>query len=213
MKTSRTLTEAVREDILRDVFPAGSRLVESVLCERYEVSRASVRAALLELASEGLVDREHNRGATVRRIDAGEAIQITEARAALEGLLASQSATHATSDEREELVGLVRQMRMAVESDDAISYGKLNAALHRLIRESARHPVAASLVDNLRNRAVHQQFRLSMVPGRPGESLAQHEAIVNAIVAGDGDAASFAMHAHLKSVADVLRHWGERSPY
>jgi DNA-binding GntR family transcriptional regulator len=213
MEILRTLTEAVREDILRDVFPAGSRLVESVLCERYQVSRASVRAALLELTSEGLVDREHNRGATVRRIGVAEAIQITQARAALEGLLASHAATHATSSEREQLGDLARQMRAAVLSDDVIGYGKLNAALHRLIRESARHPVAASLVDNLRNRAVHQQFRLSMVPGRPSESLIQHEAIVRAIVAGDAEGASFAMHSHLESVAEVLRHWGELSPY
>jgi DNA-binding FadR family transcriptional regulator len=45
------------------------------------------------------------------------------------------------------------------------------------------------------------------MPGRPAESLGQHEAIVDAVVAGDAEAAEAAMNAHLRSVMDLLRRW------
>ena len=71
------------------------------------MGRASVRSALVELATEGLVDRAANRGATVRRITIAEAIQITEARAALESLIARHAARHATAADCAELDGIV----------------------------------------------------------------------------------------------------------
>lgn len=211
--STRSATDTLRQDILDDTLPAGSRLVESALCERYEVSRAAVRAALLELTAEGLVGREANRGATVRRISVAEAIEITEARAAIEGLIAANAARNASEDESEELAEIVRSMRVAVESEDVFAYGQLNQTLHRRLREVANHKVAAALVDNLRNRSVRHQFRLSMVPGRAKESLTQHEAIVAAVRAGDEQAATSAMVEHLNSVAEVLRRWSEVAPY
>jgi DNA-binding GntR family transcriptional regulator len=212
MVSNVSVTSALRKDILNDVFPAGSRLVEVVLSERYKVSRAAVRAALLELSSEGLVVREANRGATVRRISVEEAVEITEARGALEGLIAAYAARNVTESESAGLLEGLARMRVAVDDEDIIEYGQLNVNLHLLLRQAARHSVAADLVDNLKNRAVHHQFRLSMLPGRLAESLAQHEAIVAAVIAHDEAAATDAMVAHLNSVASVLRRWAEVPP-
>jgi DNA-binding GntR family transcriptional regulator len=212
MVSNVSVTSALRKDILNDVFPAGSRLVEVVLSERYKVSRAAVRAALLELSSEGLVVREANRGATVRRISVEEAVEITEARGALEGLIAAYAARNVTESESAGLLQVLALMRIAVDDEDIIEYGQLNVRLHQLLRQAARHSVAADLVDNLKNRAVHHQFRLSMVPGRQTESLAQHEAIVAAVISHDEAAATEAMVAHLNSVASVLRRWAEVLP-
>lgn len=205
----RSVTEMIRQDILKSFFPPGFRLVESVLCERYMVSRAAVRGALLELSGEGLVDREVQRGAVVRRIDTAEAIQITEARAVLESLIASNAARNASAAERDELLDIGKRMREAVNSDKFVEYSDLNKLLHRRVGEISKHIVAAELVATLRNRSAHHQFRLAMVPGRPGDSLAQHEAIIRAIVVGDGDGATEAMAAHLQSVAELLARWKE----
>lgn len=207
MRTIANITADLRSDILAGVFPPGDRLVELQLSERYSVGRASVRSALVELATEGLVDRAANRGATVRQISLAEAIQITEARAALESLIARHAARHATPADGAELEGLVARMRAAVAAGDAASYSALNSTLHRRLRELSRHAVADSLVDNLRNRSAHHHFRLASMPGRSAESVEQHAAIVAAVVAGDDEAAARAMHAHLVSVIDALRHW------
>jgi DNA-binding GntR family transcriptional regulator len=199
----------LRADIVAGVFPAGERLIEAQLCEHYSCGRAVVRAALVQLESEGLVDRQPNRGATVRRISVAEAIEITEARAVLERLIAARAARNATPRDGDELSAIVADMRAAVDHDDPARYSELNGELHTRLREIARHAVAADLVHNLRNRAVSHQYRLAMMPGRPTESLAQHAAIVEAVVAGDQVAAAAAMDAHLGSVLDVLSRWGD----
>ena len=102
-------------------------------------------------------------------------------------------------------------MRSAVDSQDAARYSELNRALHRRLCEISQHTVAAELVDNLRNRAVSHQYRLAMMPGRLDDSLAEHTAIVEAVVAGDERAAANAMDTHLRSVLDVLGRWGDAS--
>jgi DNA-binding GntR family transcriptional regulator len=206
------VADRLRDDILRGTFPPGERLIELQLTERYGVGRAAVRAALAELDSEGLVRREANRGATVRRITVAEAIEITQARAALEGLVAGLAAERASDADRERLLSLLADMVAAVAQDDKLGYSALNRRLHGALCAIARHRVADELVANLRNRAVHHQFRLALVPGRAEESLAQHRAIVEAVVASDAPVAESAMRDHLASVIDVLRHWEAFEP-
>jgi DNA-binding GntR family transcriptional regulator len=206
---SGSIVDGLRAEIVGGVFTAGERLIESDLCERYSCGRAVARAALVQLESEGLVVRQPNRGATVRRISVAEAIEITEARAALEQLIAARAARNATRTDVEELRGIVVDMRDAVKTDDGSRYSELNRTLHRRLCDIGRHAIAADLVQNLRNRAVSHQYRLSMMPGRPAESLEQHAAIVDAVVAGDESAAAAAMGAHLGSVLDILGRWGD----
>jgi DNA-binding GntR family transcriptional regulator len=207
MGLALSVTDRLRDDILDGGFPPGERLIELQLTERYGVGRAAIRAALVELEVEGLVQREANRGATVRRISVAEAVEISEARGVLEGLVARLAAERATETERAELSDLIDEMTEAVEQDDRLRYSKLNRRLHGTLRRIARHQVADDLVANLRNRAAHHQFRLALVPGRAPESLAQHRAIVAAVTAGDATAAERAMRDHLASVVDVLRQW------
>jgi len=207
MRTIANITDDLRSDILAGVFPPGDRLVELHLSERYAVGRASVRSALVELATEGLVERAANRGATVRRISIAEAIQITEARAALESLIARHAARHATPADCTELAGIVARMRVAVAEDDASTYSGLNSTLHTRLREISRHTVADSLVENLRNRSAHHQYRLASMPGRSAESVEQHSAIVAAVVTHDEHTAADAMHDHLVSVIEALQRW------
>ena len=209
MTSTDSVTDEIRRDILTGRFEPGDRLLEIPLAEHYECGRAAVRSALVELTSEGLVEREANRGATVRRISITEAIQITEARAALESLIAAQAARNATSEDRAELAGIIIDMRAAVRDDRGRDYSGLNALLHRRLCEMSGHTIAAHLVANLRNRAAGHQYRLAVMPGRPGESLGQHAAIVEAIVSGDPVVAATAMRDHLQSVIEVLGRWGD----
>ncbi len=217
MGPSESVTDELRHDLLAGQFPPGERLIELLLTERYDCGRAAVRAALVELASEGLVEREANRGATVRRVSANEAIEITEARAALEGLIAARAACRASPDDCRQLEELVAEMEARVrtistEADlDHVQYSELNRSLHRLIRIIGQHEIAAHLVENLVNRAAHHRYRLALMPGRAAESMEQHRTIVTAIIAGDEDAARAAMEAHLQSVVEVLRLWGDAS--
>jgi len=199
--------DQLRRDILSGVHAPGERLIELDLSERYGCGRAAVRAALVQLESEALVDRKVNRGAVVHRIDVSEAIEITEARAVLESLIAQRAARNATKADGARLEEIIKGMRSAVAGNEAALYSELNRTLHAELARIGAHKVAESLVDNLRHRGLQNQFRLSVMPGRQAVSLEQHAAIVDAVVAGDEQAASEAMLAHLDSVIDVLEQW------
>src|SRR4051794_1436384 len=75
-----TLSEALRDGIMRGELVPNQRLIESDLVDQYGVSRGAVRTALQKLAAEGLVDHMRNKGARVRSVSIEEAIEITEVR-------------------------------------------------------------------------------------------------------------------------------------
>lgn len=201
----RTALAALRDAIVAGDMAPGQRLVESELAETYGVTRASVRAALIELTSEGLVERIPNRGARVRVVTVAEAVAITECRMVLEGLCAAKAAEHATDTQLDTLTALGDQLRQAVADGEPVKYSELNRQLHQQILDIAGQPVAADLLERLRGQIVRHQFRLALRPGRPQTSLPEHLAIIDAVVARDPDAAEAAARAHLRSVIAALR--------
>ena len=205
MADEGTVLDSLRDAILAGEFAAGQRLVEVDLCERFDSSRFAVRAAIPVLASEGLVDVQRHRGARVRVIPFEEAIEITEVRRLLEGLAAARAAQRVTAAQAMELQEVIRQMREAVASAELMRYSDANARLHALIRAIAAHETATGIIERLRAQMVRHQFMLSLVPGRPTVSLAQHERIVAAIVARDPAEAEAAMQDHIASVIEALK--------
>lgn len=187
-----------------DVVP-GQRLVEAELAETFGVTRASMRAALIDLTADGLVERIPHRGARVRVVSIEEAVAITECRMVLEGLCAAKAAEKATDGEIEGLRELGAQLRAAVEDGEPMKYSALNRELHRTVREIAGQPVAAELLERLHGQIVRHQFQLSMRAGRPHVSLPEHLAIIEAIAGRDPEAAEHAARAHLRSVIGALR--------
>ena len=198
------VVDAIRAAIAEGEFVPNQRLVEADLSERFGASRAAVRTALVQLSSEGLVERVQNRGARVRAVSLAEAIEITEVRMALEGLCAAKAAQRLTDDDRDRLQEIGEAMRAAVASGDLLGYSELNRRLHGLVRELAGQATAGAILERLRGQNVRHQFQLAMHPGRPAVSLPQHLEIIEALCAGDSDAAEAAMRRHIRSVIDTL---------
>ncbi|MFI6407233.1 GntR family transcriptional regulator [Streptomyces sp. NPDC050548] len=194
-----------------DLVP-GQRLVVQDLADELGVTRSSVREALLDLASDDLVEIVRNRGARVRMISVEEAIQITECRSALERVCARRAAERASEAQRAELTEVGTQLRAAVAENLPETYSALNRRLHDLIIEFSGQVVAKRQLERLNTQMVRFQFRLAMRPGRPQQSLPQLLSIIDAVVAGDADAADAAAEAQLASVIDELRTTGPRDP-
>lgn len=199
------LTE-LRKAILDGAMAPGQRLVESELADSLGVPRASVRAAIIELASEGLVERIPHRGARVRVVSAEEAVDITECRMVLEGLCAAKAAQRASDDQVTRLTGVAERMRQAAADGEPMTYSALNSELHQLVLDMSGQRVAAELLSRLHGQLVRHQFRLSLRPGRPRSSLPEHLALVDAIVHRDPEAAEAAARAHLRSVITALQN-------
>src|SRR5580704_19235023 len=113
---------ALRQSILSGDVAPGQRLVEEELAGTLGVTRQSLRAALLDLTSEGLVERIPNRGARVRVVSAEEAVAITECRMALEALCAAKAAARVTDDEAAQLRELGENLKRAVSDKNPLKY-------------------------------------------------------------------------------------------
>jgi DNA-binding GntR family transcriptional regulator len=200
-----TVADALRDAIVDGEFAPNQRLVEADLSERFGASRGSIRTALLELGAEGLVERVQNRGARVRAVSLAEAIEITEVRMVLEGLVAARAAERVTPAGARELKEIGAEMRAAVKAGEFRQYSELNQRLHQQIRQIAAHRRADALIESLRGPLVRHQYMLSMLPGRPSISLPQHIAIIRAISARDVAGAEAAMREHIASVIDAMR--------
>ncbi|WP_329131484.1 GntR family transcriptional regulator [Streptomyces sp. NBC_00670] len=196
----------LRQAILRGEMAPAQRLVENELAEEFGVTRASIRAALIDLASEGLVERIRNRGSRVRVVSVEEAVAITECRMVLEGLCAAKAAVMATDEQLGELAELGEAMTKAVAAGEPLTYSELNAELHSRIRQISGQQVAVELLDRLNAQLVRHRFQLALRPGRPQQSLNEHLAMVKAIRARDPKAADAAVRAHLSSVIEAYRH-------
>jgi DNA-binding GntR family transcriptional regulator len=195
----------LREGIIAGRFQPNERLVEANVSKMLSAGRTAVRAALVRLDQEGLVTREHNRGARVRLVSDQEALQIEEVRAALERLLARQAAAKATASDIRELRHVLVDMRKRLSNGDSIGYSELNPKFHQLIWATARNPTAGRLVGTLKSQSLRFQYQTMLRPGRPQRSLREHELIFSAIVAHDPEAADAAMRDHLEEVIETLR--------
>jgi DNA-binding GntR family transcriptional regulator len=195
---------ALHAAIVAGELSPGERLIEEELAERLSLSRGAVRGAILRLGHEGLVVRERNRGARVRRFTPAEAIEILEARASLESLAAGYAAMRRTEDEARELRGILADMARLLDEGELLSISERNAVLHRRILEISRHAVARDICSRLHSQMVRFQFRTVLAPGRPPKSLAEHDRIVSAIDARDRAGAEQAMRDHLTNVTFAL---------
>jgi DNA-binding GntR family transcriptional regulator len=191
--------------ILRGEYAPRQRLVEADLVERYGASRFTVRDALTKLAGQGLVELQSNKGARVREVSLEEALEITEIRRAVEGLVAYRAAEKITDEQAAELEELGRSMTEAVASGELMIYSEMNGTLHSALRTIAAHDSATRIIEQLNGQMVRHQFTLSLVPGRSAVSLEQHLEIIQAVVAKDPERAELAMRTHINSVIEAIK--------
>jgi DNA-binding GntR family transcriptional regulator len=196
--------QRLRRAITAGDMAPGQRLVEEELAELFGVTRASLRAALIDLTSAGLVERIPNRGARVRVITLEEAVAITECRMALEGLCAAKAAERVTDAQADQLAQLGTELRDAVANGDPVKYSALNRQLHLLVIEISGQTVAAGLLARLNGQFVRHQFQLSLTPGRPHVSLPEHLVIIDTIIGRQPAEAEQAARAHLRGVIRAL---------
>jgi DNA-binding GntR family transcriptional regulator len=197
--------DRLREAIVSGEFQPNERLVEADLSVRLGVGRTAIRAALTVLDQEGLIVREPNRGARVRLISAREALEIEQVRNALERLLTRSAAGRATDTDLADLRAIVSTMAERLREFDSLGYSQLNGHLHRRIWRIADNQVAIKVLVTLKSQSIRFQYGTMFRPGRPEQSLREHEAIVAAIAAHDPDACDAAMAEHLGHVLETLQ--------
>ncbi|MEX0428023.1 GntR family transcriptional regulator [Nocardioides sp. DS6] len=207
--------QRLRAALLQGRYAPRQRLIEAELAEEYAVSRFVIRNVLHQLEAESLVEVQPHRGARVRELSLAEALEITELRQSVEGLIAARAAERISPAQIDGLQRLGRAMADAVEGGELVRYSESNAALHASLREIAANATATALLERLNAQMVRHQFMLSLIPGRPRVSLPEHLDIIVAVCAHEPAAAESAMRRHIGSVLRAIAESdaaGSRAP-
>ncbi len=183
------------------VYRPGDRLVESELAERLGVSRTPIREALQRLETQSLLVRD-GRSLIVASLDHNQMAELYVVRGELEGLAARLAARNATEEE-------VRLLRDMVEADNALlehpaALARANRRFHKQIHLASHNRFLVQQLDLVhRSMALMATTSLAVI-GRGEIAQQEHDCIVSAIEARDGDAADAALRAHI-SVAFATR--------
>jgi DNA-binding GntR family transcriptional regulator len=197
--TSPEIADWIRERIRNRRFVAGQRLVEFDITRKTGGSRFKVREALQRLEAEGLVTIEEYRGASVRSATMEEVRQLYRARAALEGICAADFTRNATREQRALLKKTAKALERVAEAGTSESFGGLNAQWHGLIMEGSRNAVIHGLVQRLNTPVHHLVFATFYRAELLRSAVADHKAIVDAVMDGDPARAEKAMRQHVEN--------------
>jgi DNA-binding GntR family transcriptional regulator len=184
----------VLEAIDQGEFRPGDRLVESELAERFGVSRTPIREALQRLETQAVLARD-GRSLVVSSLDHDQLGELYVVRAELEGLAARLAAQHAAPEEVRVLWDMVRKDREVVDRPELLA--RANRRFHRQIHLASHNRYLVQQLEMVhRSMALLASTSLA-AEGRGVQALEEHEQIVRAIEARDGEAAEAAIRAHI----------------
>lgn len=192
----------IRRMILSGELPAGTRLLQNQIAERFGVSTTPVREAFTALAREGLVRQDAHRGAIVFAPSVDDMRENYEIRATLESLAAEQAAVKITAAELRELTNLLKVMRKKIREDPAHHTRVLNPKFHLLVNSAARRPHLLQLIETFRSTSIsyHALLDSSELSDDYIDSVqAEHDEIVAALTARDPLRAAEAVKCHIEN--------------
>ena len=182
------------------LYRPGDRLVESELADRFGVSRTPVREALQRLETQSMLTRD-GRSLIVASLDHNQLAELYAVRAELEGLAARLAAQHASPEEARVLRAMVEDDRRLLGDPAALS--RANRRFHKQIHLASHNRYLVQQLDLLyRSMALLATTSLA-AEGRDEVALAEHDAIVSAIEARDGDAAFEALRQHISKAFET----------
>lgn len=206
-----SLHERLRDAIVSGGLHPGQALSESEIAARYSVSRQPVREAFIRLAQEGLVAVLPQRGTFVLKISIKEVMDARFVREAVEEALVREAALLRPE-------GLVPSLRALIDAQSKVATGDnasfltLDEAFHRQIADALGRERVWRVVDQAKAQMDRVRF-LSYEAATPsGRLIEQHTAIVDAIEAGDPQAAASALKLHMGEILNSLPVLAERFP-
>ncbi len=208
---SRSAYDVIRGAILECRLLPGVALSEVALAEQLGISRAPVREALRQLASEHLVEVIPQRGSFVALLDADRIRDAIFVREVIE-CRAAALAAKAPVAKRRELKRFLQTQAAASRAGDYATHLQADEDLHRSILELAGHPhawPALRLARTGMNRIRHLAIE---AVGSHRIAVDQHRLIVDAIVEGDARAASQCMRTHIAAPLEFLAVIAQRQP-
>lgn len=183
------------------VYKPGERLRETEVGKRLSLSRTPVREALRRLEAEGIVEHRARIGAVIKTLDHAEVVELYEMRIVLEKTAAAMAAKHASAAEIDELEALNRLIEEAVENSERAA--SINQEFHGVIYRATRNRFLLDAARGLNSALLLLGPTTFADAARIRVVVEQHDAIIDAIRAGDAARAETAAEAHLQA---SMRH-------
>lgn len=200
-KQSVTLRQRVydklRQAIIEQRLPPGTKLVERDLCEQLGVSRPSLREALRHLESEALIEMVPHKGSVVATLTERDVREIYDIRASLEGQVCERFAEHATDDHIASLLQAYADLGDAARHDDYGGILQAKAAFYLTLFDGSGCSISKNLLTSL-NARIEVLRRMSITQNdRNLRMMNEIKPIIKAAENRDGAAMKASCIAHL----------------
>lgn len=203
----------LRSLILTGAIPPGSLLVEPQLAERFATSKTPVREALHVLAAESLVAVLPKKGYLVAPMSARDLGEVLDLRMLLEPHAAFEAARHASPADVTRLTEALHEQH-EFAGTDPLGAMRAAARFHRDLAGLSRNVRLGRALEHCFDETARAHHVLPGLSAHMGEEqeLAEHDAVLEAVAAGDAPAARAAMQAHLHTIRAVtLAQWTDTS--
>jgi len=190
-------TRRLRDLIIQGELKAGSRLNERELTGMLGISRTPLREATRRLASEGLVQLLPHRGAIVAPIDEDRVRDALQVMGALEAYAGEVACARATEADLNEIRALHFEMLADRAREDHRSYFARNQAIHFKIIDCAGNEVLSQTYRMLNDRVRRVRYQANVNRERWDLAIAEHEEILDALVARDAPRLKREIASHL----------------
>lgn len=196
--------QALQAAIVDGRLSPGTRLSVPALAARLGVSRSPVREALTRLISDGLAVEVPHRGAVVAHLTLADLLPVYELREVLEGLAARLAAIRIESHGEARLRRVLADHAVAADRDDRPAATAADVAFHTGLREIASNAELEKTLGGIQAR-IRVAMRTTVVTEGPRPAIADHEKILDAVMAKDPERAERYARAHITRLIGALR--------
>lgn len=203
------LIAQITEEISSGVLRPGDQLEESVLAEKFGVSRTPIREAIRAMVGCGFLQTIPRKGAIVRVLTSKELLDLFEVAAGLEGMACRLAAASLTDEYAKIIQDKLKKCEVLAEANDKVNYSIANIEFHAAIHQATDN---YWLIEQLQHIGIHINPYRSLpydIRGRLPKSSEEHAFICQAILAGEGNKASELMRDHMmlqgKRLPSVLK--------
>lgn len=181
--------EVLKEEILSGVLKPNERIITKNAADKLGLSETPVREALRRLEQDGLIVALPHKGAVVAELPIAEIEELLLIRGVLEGLAARLAAEVINSADIHEIEELQRKMEIAVEEGRLEQFGLLNRQFHQRIYEVVKYKHLTQLIESIWEKVPRARSVFMQDPEHQRISREEHQSLINALCARDGEEA------------------------
>jgi DNA-binding GntR family transcriptional regulator len=202
------LVEQVHEAIISEIsagkLKPGERIIQEQIAQVLGVSRQPVQQALLLLRNQGVLRDAPGRGLIVASLDLDQVSNMYDIRAVMEGLAFRKAAERNAERAKKQGPALIQNGRKAVAGNSVTAMIAADLKLHDFIYGLAENPLIAPTMEAQWTYTQRVMGEVLMRDELPRDIWDQHEAMLDAVVAGDGAKAEALARQHITQAAEVM---------